>query len=576
VLALAVLVPPPASTIAQRHGRDRRPPPPPAITSGPARPTATTTARFEFSDAEARVRFRCRLDRARAARCAGTAKYRALAEGAHVFRVWALDAAGNRSARKTYAWTIDLARPPRPALSEQPDELTAIATAPFAFSDAEPGVALRCRLDDGPPQPCTSPARYEKLADGAHRFAVVARDAAGNISLPATHGWTLDTQAPPAPSIAAAPPAVTAATRARVGLADDEAGVRLRCSLDDEPASCDGVDGLAEGTHAFAATAVDGAGNESAPATHSWTIDATAPPAPTITARPENRAPRTDAMFVFTAAEASTTFVCRLDDAPALPCASPQRYPGPLAAGTHAFAVQARDAAGNRSPAATATWTVVTGLYLYRDAVLATTGLLGYWRLGEAAWARAADERGASPGAYSGGVTLGAAGAIPDDPDTAAAFDGSSGETLLPGPALSVNGTLEGWFDWRAGTAVLRDHSGAGGWILAFDAGGTMSGRAAGRTLSTGIDVATKVRGGWHHLVLTKAGPNLAFYFDGAFVAGTGGAGNAASVAPWHVMNNGTFAEQYAQGRADEVAIYDRALTATEIAAHYGLGRGDA
>jgi concanavalin A-like lectin/glucanase superfamily protein len=180
------------------------------------------------------------------------------------------------------------------------------------------------------------------------------------------------------------------------------------------------------------------------------------------------------------------------------------------------------------------------------------------------------------PGAYSSGVTLGAAGAIQDDPDTAASFDGLSGEALLPGPALSVDGTLEGWFDWRAGTAVLRDHSAAGGWLLAFDSGGAVSCRAAGRTFSTGIDAATKIRGGWHHLVLTKAGPNLAFYLDGAYVAGIGGAGNAASLAPWHVMNNGLFAEQYAQGRADEVAIYNRALTPAEIASHYRLGRDDA
>jgi hypothetical protein len=81
------------------------------------------------------------------------------------------------------------------------------------------------------------------------------------------------------------------------------------------------------------------------------------------------------------------------------------------------------------------------------------------------------------------------------------------------------------------------------------------------------------MRDGWHHVVLTKAGANLAFYLDGVFIAGIGGAGNAASVAPWHLMNNGTFAEQYAEGRADEIAIYDRALDAAEIAAHFRLGR---
>jgi hypothetical protein len=346
--------------------------------------------------------------------------------------------------------------------------------------------------------------------------------------------------------------------------------------LDGRPAACAGADGLAEGEHQFTATAVDAAGNESAPATHRWTIDATAPPPPTITARPRDRAPRGDATFSFTGTEASATFVCRLDDAPAAPCTSPYRLPGPLAAGGHAFAVQARDAAGNRSAPASATWTIVPGLY--RETVLATPGVLAYWRLGEAAWAPANDERGALPGSYRSGVSLGAAGAILDDPDTAAAFDGFSGEALLPGPVLSVNGTLEGWFEWRNGIAVLRDHTSGGGWIPAFvPAGGTivMSRAGGGATLNTGINVAT-LRNGWHHLVLTKAGPNLAFYLDGEFVKGTGGAGNTASLMPWHLMNNGAVPDQYTAGRADDVAIYSRALDAREVSEHYRLGRGDA
>lgn len=467
----------------------------PRITSGPARPSAETTARFTFT-ASMRAQLRCRLDRARARRCTRSATYRALAEGSHVFSV------SHGRARATYAWTIDLKRPPRPVLSEAPGELSAAATASFAFSDAEPGVALHCRLDDGRPQPCTSPLRYEGLGDGAHRFAVVARDAAGNTSAPATHGWTVDTQAPPAPAIVAAPPALTAATGARFEVSR-EPGARLSCRLDGRPVSCDGVDGLAEGEHVFAATAVDAAGNESAVAEHRWAIDATARSAPAITAKPQDRAPRAAATFSFTGSE---TFICRLDDAPALPCTSPQHYPGPLSIGQHTFVVQARDAAGNLSPAATAIWAFDPGLY--REAVLGES--VGYWRFGEAAWAPAADERGARPGAYSGGVALGAAGAIQDDPDTAAAFDGISGEALLPGPVLSSDGTLEGWFHWRAGVAVLRDHSGAGGWILAYDSGdGIVASRAAGRTFSTGVDVS-RLRDGWHHLVLTKTGRDLA------------------------------------------------------------------
>src|SRR4051794_37232161 len=116
-LGLALAAPPAAAA--------RRTPPAPVITSGPARPSAQTIAHFAFSGASL---LRCRLDRARARRCARSATYRALAEGRHVFSVRATGRHGARTrarararARATYAWTIDPGRPPRPVLSEVPD-----------------------------------------------------------------------------------------------------------------------------------------------------------------------------------------------------------------------------------------------------------------------------------------------------------------------------------------------------------------------------------------------------------------------------------------------------------------------
>ena len=42
---------------------------------------------------------------------------------------------------------------------------------------------------------------------------------------------------------------------------------------------------------------------------------------------------------------------------------------------------------------------------------------------------------------------------------------------------------------------------------------------------------------------------------------------------PWHVMRNGTVSGQYARGRADEVAVYDTALSAATIRSHFQAGR---
>ena len=69
-----------------------------------------------------------------------------------------------------------------------------------------------------------------------------------------------------------------------------------------------------------------------------------------------------------------------------------------------------------------------------------------------------------------------------------------------------------------------------------------------------------KLRDGWHHLVLTKAGPNLAFYLDGvrsprAPAAPARGVGRAVAR---HEQRD--VRRPVRGGRADEVAIYDRAL----------------
>ena len=102
----------------------------------------------------------------------------------------------------------------------------------------------------------------------------------------------------------------------------------------------------------------------------------------------------------------------------------------------------------------------------YRDAVLATGGLEGYWRLGETSGSAAADASGrAGPGSYVGAPGLGARGALSADADKAARFDGVDDELHAGAP---VTGTLEGWFFWEAGVALMRDSTASAGWILAL------------------------------------------------------------------------------------------------------------
>jgi Concanavalin A-like lectin/glucanases superfamily len=210
----------------------------------------------------------------------------------------------------------------------------------------------------------------------------------------------------------------------------------------------------------------------------------------------------------------------------------------------------------------------------YRDAVLATPGLAAYWRLGDLSGSAAREELGGPAGAYEGRFLLGALGVLGPLGDTAASFDGASGGMAGAGPALSMSGTLEGWFRWRAGTAVMRDNTGpSGGWLLAFNSNGELRYRVGGQGFVTGLSVDTVRDGRWHHLVARKSGTAAALFVDGVRVHQGTGAGSTPAALPWHVMRNGTNAV-FAEGEADEVALYSSALGDAEIARHYAVGRG--
>jgi hypothetical protein len=131
---------------------------------------------------------------------------------------------------------------------------------------------------------------------------------------------------------------------------------------------------------------------------------------------------------------------------------------------------------------------------------------------------------------------------------------------------------MEGWFRWRSGTTAMRDNTGRrGGWLLAFEGEGTLRYRVGGRGNDTRIPIGEVRDGAWHHLVATKNGTQARLYIDGV-EEDFGAAGTALALSPWHVMRNGS-RQVFSDGEADEVALYDRALSATEVKQHYDLAR---
>ena len=324
-----------------------------------------------------------------------------------------------------------------------------------------------------------------------------------------------------------------------------------------------------------------------------WTVDLTPPPAPLIDERPAQVTTAKSARFAFHDEEAGAAFRCGLDGGDPAACQSPVEYAA-LADDEHAFTVLAVDAAGNASEPVQVEWMVVPVQATLGDGAWSWFGdpravrfngvhrrtYVGWSAGGEAAGAVAADETGAHPGAYAAqGATLSQPGAIAGDPDTAAGFDGLTGEMSAATASLSAQGTLEGWFDWRAGTALMRDSTTAGGWILIYDsgdAGRTMRTRIAGATFTTDLP-SPSFQDGWHHFAVTKDGSDVRLYVDAKRLplrltsAGT----PAPSTGAWHVMRNGrSTTNAYTQGRADEIAVYGTALTLGDIQRHYELGRG--
>ena len=332
------------------------------LTGGPSGPTAAKTASFSFGSADPEAGFQCKLDDGAWQACTSPRGLADLSEGAHSFRVRAVDAAGNVDATEALrSWTVDT-QAPETTIGSGPSGHVATGSAGFTFSSSESGPSFECKLDDGAWQACASPRALTGLADGDHSFRVRALDAAGNAdATEAVRGWTVDTQAPDT-TISAGPAGPTASTSANLVFASTETGSTFECKLDDGAwqtcTSPRNLTGLAQGAHTFRVRATDAAGNTDATeSARSWTVDTEAPDT-TIESGPSGTVATNHATFELGSAEAGSTYECKLDDADWEPCASPRSLTG-LANGEHTFRARATDQAGNTdgSPAAR-TWVV--------------------------------------------------------------------------------------------------------------------------------------------------------------------------------------------------------------------------
>jgi hypothetical protein len=164
------------------------------------------------------------------------------------------------------------------------------------------------------------------------------------------------------PTITSKPAARTTETSATFVFSSGS-GVTYECSLDGASFSaCPSpktYSGLAAASHTFQVRAKRPTGEVSSPASYTWVIDRTPPPAPAITSKPASLTDDSSPRFSFTDAESGVAFACKLDGHAFTGCTSPVAFYW-LADGSHTFQVQARDAVGNTSAWTSFTWTIDT------------------------------------------------------------------------------------------------------------------------------------------------------------------------------------------------------------------------
>jgi RHS repeat-associated protein len=265
--------------------------------------------------------------------------------------------------------------------------------------------------------------------------------------------------------------------------------------------------------------------------------------------------------------------------------------PEPALAGQpYQYQVQAQDAAGDPitygldhgPPGMTIDPT--TGLLswpsparIYAGAVLSDKPA-AYWQLDETSGTVAHDASANHlDGTYNSSVTLGAPGAIPQDPDTAAQFEtGYAAITVPDSPALDpARLTIEAWVNsdqGNDGAVVMKTSSnqlndGYGIYYNAYNAAIYFFLNAFGGQKS--VTVAAPVpMGKWTYVVATYDGTAARLYVNGKPAASTPYSGPIVQSSQPLLIGSGPGTSPW-RGSLDEVAIYDTALTADQVAAHY-------
>lgn len=210
----------------------------------------------------------------------------------------------------------------------------------------------------------------------------------------------------------------------------------------------------------------------------------------------------------------------------------------------------------------------------YETTVLADSPV-GYWELNETSGTTAYDSSGhGANGTIGSGVTLGQPGPIISEPsDTSYEFTNTSGSVSVTEAAPSSSVSVEAWVQ-PTSTAVnyghaagYRNDSTADFYLLQLTNSDSFECRfvnSSGGTYTLNVTVPV---GSWHHLVMTYDGTTQAVYLDGTLATSQAASGSLGTDSAFSIGNN---VDRYGfTGYIAQVALYDSALSAARVQAHY-------
>lgn len=432
------------------------------------------------------------------------------------------------------------------------------------------------------------------LQPGANVLTVTARDAAGNtgtasitVTLADTTAPTVALTAPAASASLSGTVTVTATATDAVGVTGVQFkldGINLGAEDTTTPYSVSwNTTTASNGSHTLTAVARDAAGNSTTSAAVAVTVSNDTTP-PVISGVTASGISSTGATIAWTTNELSDT---QVEYGPttgygssaalttSLVTSHVQTLSGLATNTLYHYRVKSRDAAGNLATSTDFTFTTTAP---------PTLGLVGHWALDAASGTAATDSSGnGNTGTLVNGPVW-TTGILAQ----ALAFDGAGSYVNVP-HAVSLNAyplTIAAWIKTGATTGVRAivnkfvagtsdgyqlfvDNGRLCAWYLRDTANYVYDGT------SCPLATAGYVDDRWHHVafVVDAAGGRL--YVDGvqrAALGWTGTSGPPTTTQPVHLGDYAGAAGGVFSGVLDDVRIYDRALTVTEISNFYSAG----